>query len=103
MTHFVAQAIEEGTAPERVAVVFPDVSRRLTELRAAFRTAEIPAEFQRAFASRRRLLGGRTAAFSSLAAGAGGREEALTFSASPFSGADARLFRTWTGTGGRTK
>lgn len=87
VAHFVAQAIAEGTAPERVAVVFPDVSRRLTELRAAFRSAEIPAEFQVGVRFSATPFGRAYRSLLVLVTGPGGREEALTFSASPFSGA----------------
>jgi PD-(D/E)XK nuclease superfamily len=96
---FVAESIEEGTAPERVALVFPDLARRVDGLRAAFRAAGIPVEFETSLRFSATAFGRAFMSLLILASGGGGREEALTFSASPFSGADAgavqRLDRLW--------
>jgi len=99
VTRLVTQTIEKDTAPERVAVVFPDVAKRLTDLRRAFRAAEVPTEFQTTLRFSATPFGRAYLNVLVLALGAGGREEAMGFSASPFSGVDSPaaqdLDRTW--------
>ena len=83
-----AAAIREGVAPERIAVVFPQLAPRLNLLRNAVAAEGLEADFDCPLMVGATPFGRALAALLSLALGRGARAQALEFAQGPYSDAD---------------
>jgi hypothetical protein len=91
--------IDSGVAPERIAVVFPGFDGRLDVLKAALRSAGVPAEFDVRIGFGATGFGRAYRGLLSLACGVGGRSEAMEYISSIYSGVEPEraqaLDRQW--------
>ncbi|MDR3686460.1 MAG: PD-(D/E)XK nuclease family protein [Coriobacteriia bacterium] len=99
IARIVADELGSGVRAERIVVAFPHTHRRIVALRTALRSRGISAEFDVTVPFQSTSFGRAWRALVSLAGGGGSRTEALTFIASPYSGAHSeavhQLDREW--------
>lgn len=94
VARFASREITAGVARERIAIAFPEVSKRSVWLRRALEAEGVSANISFRLNLPETRFGRALLGLLTLALGGGGRLEALAFLLSPFSGIDRQVARS---------